>query len=163
MNEVIIRHVTSKDLLDCVAVEESGFLPEEAASLETIQLRMEMFREGFLVAESHGKVIGMLNSGATDKDDISDEELKQLIGHNPDGQNLVVFALAILPDFRNQGIARKLMSKFVDEARACKRKNILLLCKQELILYYQKLGFEHMGISSSQHGGAEWHQMRLRL
>jgi hypothetical protein len=51
----------------------------------------------------------------------------------------------------------------VDEARARKRKNILLLCKQELIPYNQKIGFEQMGLSSSRHGGAAWHQMRLRL
>ena len=34
---------------------------------------------------------------ATNKDDISDEGLKQLIGHDPHGKNLVVFALAVLP------------------------------------------------------------------
>ena len=80
MNEIIIRHVLPKDLDDCFAVETAGFPPEEAATRQTIKLRIEVFPEGFLVAEVDGKVVGILNSAATDKDDISDEELKQLIG-----------------------------------------------------------------------------------
>lgn len=105
MQAIIIRHVRQEDLEECVAVENAGFPPEEAASRETIQLRVERFPEGFLVAEWHGKVVGILNSAATNKDDLSDEELKQLIGHDPNGKNMVVFALAVLPEFEKRGIA----------------------------------------------------------
>lgn len=163
MNETIIRHALARDLDDCFAVERSGFPPEEAATRETIRLRIKTFPQGFLVAESHNQVIGMLNSGATNKDDITDEKLKQLIGHDPLGKNLVIFALVVLPDFRKLGIARQLMTKCVEEARAGNKKKMLLLCKQHLIPYYQRLGFDHQGISRSQHGGAEWHEMSLQL
>ena len=90
MNEVIIRHVLPTDLDECFLVETSGFPPEEAASRETIKLRLETFPQGFFVAEIKGRVIGILNSAAMDKDDISDEELKQLIGHDPHGKALLV-------------------------------------------------------------------------
>jgi predicted N-acetyltransferase YhbS len=99
----------------------------------------------------------------TDKDDISDEELKQLIGHDPAGKNMVVFALAVLPEYQKQGIASQLMSTFVDEARALGKENVLLMCKQHLIHYYERMGFAHIGVSRSTHGGAEWHEMQLRL
>ena len=158
-----IRHVRPKDLEECFRVEISGFPPDEAATHATIQLRLEVFPQGFLVAEVDGGVVGMLNSGATDKDDISEEELKQLIGHDPDGKNLVVFALVVLPEYQKQGIASQLMSRFVDEARQQGKENILLLCKQHLIPYYEKIGFDHDGLSRSTHGGAEWHEMRLAL
>lgn len=163
MNTILIRHVLPQDLDDCFSVETSAFPPEEAATRETIQLRMQAFPEGFLVAQIDGRVIGMLNSGVTDKDDISDEELKQLIGHHPDGRNMVVFALAVLPEYQKQGIARQLMARFVEEARQRGKENILLLCKQHLIPYYERLGFSHGGLSKSTHGGAEWHEMRLEL
>ncbi|RPJ27525.1 MAG: N-acetyltransferase [Chloroflexi bacterium] len=163
MNEIIIRHVLPKDLDECFRVETSGFPPEEAAARETIQLRIETFPEGFLVAELEGRVVGMLNSAGTDKDDISDEELKQLIGHDPHGKNMVVFALAVLPEFQKRGIARQLMSRFVEEARQHKKGNVLLMCKRHLIAYYERMGFAHAGLSRSTHGGAEWHEMRLRL
>src|SRR5512145_1905954 len=91
MNEIIIRNALPEDLDECFLVETSGFPPEEAATRETIRLRIETFPEGFFVAELDGRVVGMLNSAATNKDDISDEELKQLIGHDPHGKNMVVF------------------------------------------------------------------------
>jgi ribosomal protein S18 acetylase RimI-like enzyme len=163
MNEIIIRNVLPKDLDDCFQVETSGFPPEEAATRETIRLRIDTFPHGFLVAEMEGKIVGMLNSAATNKDDISDEELKQLIGHDPNGKNMVVFALAVLPEFQRQGIARRLMSRFVDEARRCQKEYVLLICKRHLIAYYESMGFVHAGLSRSTHGGAEWHEMRLRL
>jgi ribosomal protein S18 acetylase RimI-like enzyme len=163
MNEIIIRHVLPKDLEDCFLVETSGFPPEEAATKETIKLRLETFPQGFFVAEIDGRVVGILNSGATDKEDISDEGLKQLIGHDPNGKNTVVFALAVLPKFQKRGIARQLMARFVEEAQARKKENVLLLCKQHLVAYYERIGFAHVGLSKSTHGGAEWHQMRLTL
>ena len=163
MNEIVIRHVLPNDLEECFLVETAGFLPEEAATRETIKLRIDMFPEGFLVAEMDGRVVGILNSGATDKDDISEEELKQLIGHDPAGKNMVVFALAVLPEFQKRGIARQLMSSFVEEALERGKENVLLLCKQHLIAYYESMGFTHTGVSRSTHGGAEWHEMRLEL
>lgn len=114
MNKINIRNVLPKDLDECYLVETSGFPPEEAATRETIRLRIETFPQGFLVAEINGRVVGILNSAATDKDDISDEELKQLIGHHPHGKNLIVFALAVLPEFQKRGIASKLMSRFIE-------------------------------------------------
>jgi len=163
MNGVAIRNVIPSDLDECFVVEIYGFPSEEAASKETLRLRIETFPQGFLVAEQNGNVIGILNSASTNKDDISDEELKQLVGHDPDGKNMVVFALAVLPEYRGQGIARRLMAKFIEEARKLKKENVLLMCKRHLITYYQSMGFEHAGLSKSMHGGAEWHEMKLRL
>lgn len=163
MDKIIIRNVLPKDLDECFLVESYGFPPEEAATRETIRLRIETFPEGFFVAEMDGKVVGMLNSAATDKDDISNEELKQLIGHDPNGKNMVVFALAVLPEFQKRGIARRLMSRLVEEARQWKKENVFLMCKRHLIAYYEGMGFIHAGLSRSTHGGAEWHEMCLKL
>ncbi len=163
MSEIIIRNVLPKDLDECFLVETSGFPPEEAATRETVRLRIDTFPQGFFVAEINGRVVAMLNSAATNKEDISDEELKQLVGHDPAGKNMVVFALAVLPEFQKQGIARQLMSRVLEEARRCKKENVLLMCKQHLIAYYESMGFIHVGLSKSRHGGAEWHEMCLAL
>jgi ribosomal protein S18 acetylase RimI-like enzyme len=163
MNEALIRNVLPKDLDECFRVEISGFPPKEAASYETIKLRIHTYSEGFLVAEIDNRVVGILNSAATNKDDISDEELKQLVGHDPNGRNMVVFALAVLPEFQKQGIARQLMLRFIDQARQNQKERILLLCKQHLVRYYEGLGFVHAGLSKSTHGGVQWHEMRFLL
>jgi len=163
MSEVVIRNVQPQDLDECYLVETSGFLPEEAASRETIQLRIDTFPQGFFVAELGGRIVGMVNGASTNKDDISDEKLKQLIGHDANGRNMVIFALAVLPEFQKQGIAKQLMLRFIGEAGRNKKEKVLLICKYYLIAYYEGLGFIHAGLSSSTHGGAEWHEMRLSL
>jgi ribosomal protein S18 acetylase RimI-like enzyme len=162
-SEVLIRNVRPQDLDGCCAVEAYGFSLEEAASRETIQLRIETFPQGFFVAEIEERVIGMVNGACTNKDDISDEELKQLIGHDADGRNMVIFALAVLPEFQKRGIAKRLVQRFIEEAGRNKKEKIFLMCKQHLIAYYEGLGFSHMGLSRSTHGGAEWHEMCLSL
>jgi len=163
VSEIKIRNVQPQDLHECFAVEIAGFPPEEAAVIETIQLRIENFPQGFFVAEVHGRIVGMVNGACTNKEDISDEELKQLIGHDINGRNMIIFALTVLPEFRKHGIAKQLISHFIEEASQRKKEKILLMCKDYLIAYYEKLGFIHAGLSRSTHGGAEWHEMRLSL
>jgi ribosomal protein S18 acetylase RimI-like enzyme len=163
MSELLIRNVKLSDLDQCFAVESAGFHEEEAASRESIQIRIETFPQGFLVAELDGRIIGMINSASTNKDDISDEELKKMVGHDTDGQNLVVFSLVVLPEYQKQGIARQLMLRFIEEADRLGKKKILLMCKSNLIEYYERMGFSHIGLSSSTHGGVEWHEMGYLL
>jgi ribosomal protein S18 acetylase RimI-like enzyme len=161
--QLVIRQVTPADLDACFTVEATCFPPEEAAARETIALRIDQFPQGFLVAELDRLVIGHINSGATNQDDITAEEFKQLIGHEADGRNIVVFSLAVLPDYQRQGIAAALMEQFVERSRALGKERVLLLCKSELIRYYEKLGFRYVAQSLSSHGGAAWHEMAYDL
>jgi ribosomal protein S18 acetylase RimI-like enzyme len=94
---------------------------------------------------------------------LPDEEFKQLIGHEADGRNIVVFSLAVLPDYQRRGIAAALMEQFVERSRALGKERVLLLCKSELIRYYEKLGFRYVAQSLSSHGGASLARDGLRL
>ena len=104
MNQVNIKRVTGNDLDGCFFVEEACFPPSEAAEKGTIGLRIAAFPQGFLVAELNGQFVGMLNSACTNKEDISDEELKKLIGHDKDGKNLVVFAWQSCLNFKSKAL-----------------------------------------------------------
>ena len=163
MCDVHIRNVTEADLDGCYEVEIACWPPEEAAAKETVERRIAVFPQGFFVAESDGRVVGMLNSCCTDREDLGDEELKQLIGHDIDGRNMVVFALGVLPGFRKQGVAAALMLRFIRLARELNKKNVRLICKSDLVAYYERFGFVHAGLSRSMHGGATWQQMVLKL
>jgi ribosomal protein S18 acetylase RimI-like enzyme len=163
MSDIHIRNVRLSDLDQCFEVESAGFPEEEAASRESIQTRIETFPQGFLVAEMDGRIIGIVNSAATDKEDLADEELKKMVGHVADGRNLVVFSLAVLPQYQKRGFARQLMMRFIEDARLLGKKKVLLMCKSNLIAYYERMGFTHIGLSSSTHGGAEWHEMGYLL
>jgi ribosomal protein S18 acetylase RimI-like enzyme len=162
-NSVLVRTVTKLDLDACYHVETSSFPPSEAATRDRIALRIEQYPQGFLVAVVDGRVVGHINSGATDKEDITDEELKALVGHDPAGANIIVFSLAVLPDYRNRGIASHLMRRFIEESRLMGKQRILLLCKANMIGFYERLGFDYAGVSDSTYGGASWHAMEYAL
>ena len=163
MHDVNIRNVAEADLDACYEVEIACWPPEEAAVKETMKLRIAVFPQGFFVAEMDDRVVGMLNSCSTDRDDLGDEELKQLIGHNANGRNMVVFALGVLPAYRKRGVAAELMRRFITFAEGLQKRKVLLICKSDLVPYYERFGFVHAGLSRSTHGGAAWQQMALEL
>lgn len=163
MHELIIRGVLKSDLEACAAIESSCFDPAEAAPIESIERRIDIYPDGFLIAEMDGKVIGMINSGSTHKDDITDEAFKKLIGHRADGENMVVFSLAVSPGFQGLGVSRKLMEKFIEVSKRLEKKKILLLCKDYHVNYYERLGFGYGGLSESRHGGFGWHEMVMEF
>ena len=163
MKNLTIRMAEPDDLTACHTIESNCFPASEAALTSSIHKRINEYPEGYLVAELDGKVVGQVNSGATDKEDITDEEFKQLIGHDPEGKNMVIFSLSVLPEFQRRGIADQLMTTFIKQARKLEKKSVLLLCKDDLISYYSRHGFTDNGVSESDHGGAEWHEMGLVL
>lgn len=160
---VTIRQVKSGDLEASYQVEIACFPGDEAASKDNMQKRLMQFPQGYIVAEMDGKIIGHINSGATDKDDISDEALKALIGHKANAKNLVIFSVAVLPEYQKRGVASALLRDYIRRAKSGVHEVILLLCKENLVNYYAKFGFEDKGLSASTHGGAIWHEMRLNL
>ncbi len=163
MNEIQIRRVERSDLNGCTALEERCYAPLEVAPRDFIEKRIEIYPDGFYVAEVGGEIVGMINTGATHKDDITDEELKYLIGHVRNGKNTVVFSLAVHPEFRGRGIARMLVEKIYEVSEQKEKQKVLLLCKGNLIEFYTTLGFVYGGPSTSQFGGYTWHQMQYEL
>lgn len=159
-----IRQVTINDLEQCFTLEQQCFPEEEAASRENIETRITQFPQGFYVLENeNGKLIGHINSGCTNKNDITDEAFKGLIGHNPEGENMVIFSVAVTPKSRGKKYGHKLLRHFEKQCRILKKVRILLLCKTVLIPYYKNAGYTYKSISASTHGGAQWHEMELRL
>ena len=162
MIDVNIRQVNKYDVDGCYMTESACYTSDGATRGKLLK-RILLFPEGFLIAESEGKIIGLINSASTDKEGITDEELKDMVGHIKAGRNIVIFSLAVLPEFQGNGISKQLMARFVEMSKFLKKAKILLICKSELIPYYQNYGFLYGGKSKSKHGGFEWHEMYLPL
>ncbi len=162
MVEINIRHADKHDVNGCYKTESACYTTE-GATKEKIQKRILLYPEGFLIAESMGRIMGLINGAATDKEDITDEKLKDMVGHTKDGRNMVIFSLAVLPEFQGNGISKQLMSRFIEVSTDLKKEKILLICKSGLVPYYQNYGFLYGGKSKSKHGGFEWHEMFLPL
>ena len=162
MIDVNIRQVNKHDVDGCYRTESACYT-SDGATREKILKRIMLFPKGFLIAETTGEIIGLINSASTDKDEITDEEFKDMVGHVKDSGNMVIFSLAVLPEFRGNGISKQLMARFIEVSTALKKEKVLLICKSELVSYYQKYGFLYGGKSNSKHGGFEWHEMHLLL
>jgi ribosomal protein S18 acetylase RimI-like enzyme len=163
MVSVHLRQATAADAPACTAIEHTVFLPSEAATREQIEVRLAQFPQGFFVADTKMEIVGFITTGNTTTEDISDEALKAMIGHEPTGANVVIFSVAVLPAWQGLGIAMQLIHAIVGAARQRQKRAVLLLCKEHLIAFYEHFGFENAGASPSTHGGVHWQQMRLPL
>ncbi|SFM35758.1 GNAT family N-acetyltransferase [Pelosinus propionicus] len=161
--EVMIRAVCLEDLDRITEIEAICFPAAEAATRESFQERIAAFPESFLVAEIDGIIIGFINGCSTNSSVIYDELFHSTEGHIVDGKNLAVFGLDVIPEYRKQGVASKLMKQFIQVARNNGKENVILTCKERLVHYYESFGFENNGISNSTHGGSKWFDMTLVL
>jgi len=163
MSKIFIREACISDLDRCYEIESTAFAGDEAASREKIGKRIEIYPEGFLVLEFEGEIAGLINSGATDNVQLSDEEFKELTGHDPNGKKIVIMSVAVHPEFQGKGFAGKLIIEFIDRMRTMAKTEIFLICQTGLIDMYARYGFEYIGVSTSEHGGLSWHEMSLSL
>ena len=141
-------------------LKQHAFRPAKPPRSRTSARAPCFSQSGFLVAECDGEIVGFVNSGASDQDDLADESLKDMVGHDPSGRNLVVFSVAVQPSAQGQGVATQLLPAFIEQARLLGKESVLLLCKAHLVGFYERFGFQDEGLSNSVHGGARWHTMR---
>lgn len=163
MINVNIRQVQSEDLDRITEIEAICFPSAEAASRESFQQRIAAFPESFLIAEANGIIIGFINGCVTNSAVIYDELFYNTKHHIPNGQNLSVFGLDVLPEYRRQGIAAHLMNSFIHLAKQTGKSSVILTCKAGLVHYYESFGYINNGLSASSHGGAKWYDMTLSL
>lgn len=158
-----IRVVTAEDLNRCYEIETLSYQGDEAASLKKIAKRIDTYPQGFIVAEVDEEIVGFINSGACHEVVLSDEDFKELIGHDEAGENIVIMSVVVHPDFQRNGYASALMAEFKDTMQRLHKKTIHLICQTHLIEFYRQHEFEYIGESVSDHGGLSWHEMVLNL
>ncbi|MCU1748338.1 GNAT family N-acetyltransferase [Pseudomonas sp. 6D_7.1_Bac1] len=159
----VIRQVTPADLDRCFAIEIQAYEGDEAATREKIATRIATWPQGFIVAEVEGVVAGFINSGAAYQVEMADEAFKEMVGHDPDGPQVVIMSVVVHPDFQGQGLAKCLMTEFIARMRELNKIRINLMCKERHIALYAGFGFAYLKVSASDHGGMAWHEMALDL
>lgn len=161
--DINIRRASIEDLDEVTKVEASCFPEAEAATKESLEERINTFQKSFFVAESDGKIIGFINGCVINETIIYDELFKDSTLHMPNGDYQTIFGLDVISEYRNRGIAAQLMNYMIEASRVAGRKGVILTCKEKLIHYYTKFGYENKGISKSVHGGAQWYDMILEF
>lgn len=156
----VVRKARIGDLDDIARIEQQCFPVQEAATKEQIRERMKHFGSHFYVIECAGTTVGFINGMVTDEETISDEMYENALLHNEQGRWQSVFGLDVVSEFRNRGFATMLMKALIQDAEKEKRDGVILTCKENLIPFYEGLGFKNQGVSASVHGGAVWYDMK---
>lgn len=147
------------DLEQLLFIEKEGFSTEEAATKEAFIERIQLIADTFIVAEKEGEILGYINGPIINQPYITDDLFKEITANPKSGGYQSILGLAVSEQARNQGIAKILMEKMEELVEENDREGITLTCKQELISFYEKLGFVNHGISESKHGGVNWYNL----
>ena len=156
---ISIRNVQSTDLEQMLIIENEGFSIEESATKEAFLERIQLIPDTFIVAEKEGEILGYINGPIINQLYITDNLFEKIKDNPKSGGFQSVLGIAVSKHSRKQGIAKKLMEKMEELVEENERKGITLTCKQDLVSFYEKIGFVNHGISESQHGGILWYNM----
>lgn len=154
--DVFLRQARLEDLDRCYFIEKQCF-PIGSATKQRIGKRIELFPEGFVLAEHENKIAAMVNCGCINKEDLSDELMKEMKHFYRDGKNLVIFSLAVLPEFQGKGIGTKLLNEIIN--RFQNKEKIMLLCQEHNIRFYTQFRFSEKGMSHLTYDGLRLHEM----
>ena len=124
-----------------------------------------MAPEQFLVAVDRetGKLAGFLNGLSTDEGTFRDEFFTNASLYDPAGKNVMLLGLDVLPEYRRQGLASEIMSRYLHREQEKGRNCVILTCLDSRVSMYEKMGFENNGLADSSWGGEQWFEMRYKL
>ena len=149
-----------RDITDLEAV---CFPAAEAAPYESFAARLKSFPDRFWLLYLNGELVSMVNGCLTDDTDLHDGMFHDATLHDPDGRWQMIFGVATRPDHQREGHAGRLLVVMLEQCLKEKRAGVVLTCKQAKVPYYSRFGFINEGLSSSEHGGDVWYQMRIKF
>ena len=158
---MIIRTATKNDVNEIAAVEAECFPVAEAATKESIAARLQYYPNHFWLGIEDGRIVSFVNGLVTDRKDLTDDLYDDAAAHDEKGAWQMIFGVDTVPEFRGRGCAGTLLQAAIDDARRQGRRGLVLTCKERLLPFYAKFGFQNEGVSVSTHGGVTWYQMRL--
>lgn len=86
------------------------------------------------------------------------------LGHKEEGRTVCIHSLAVLPQYQKRGLGKTLVMAYVQRMeQQGVADRLALIAHEELIPYYESLGFENQGKSDAQFGGGGWFSMIREL
>lgn len=150
------RNVQLDDLDEILKIENKGFTPEEAATKNALIDRIDNIPDTFIIAEHNNEIAGYINGPVINNMYITDDLFDKNQSNPTSGGYVAILGLVVSENYRNQGLAGKLLNQLEQTAQSHNHKGITLTCKESLISFYEHYGYTNHGLSDSEHGGLEW-------
>lgn len=159
------RDILPEEDEQAALIEKICFPPNEACSETMMKERIALVPDLFFVAvdKKTGRIAGFLNGIATNEDSFRDEFFTTAKLHDPEGKNVMLLGLDVLPEYRRQGLAREIMSQYLRRESDKGRKRVILTCSEPKVKMYETMGFHNDGLSNSSWGGEQWYEMSYVL
>jgi ribosomal protein S18 acetylase RimI-like enzyme len=141
-SKVLVRNAREQDIPAVVEIDSEASAPYGTAeTLETFQLRLTAFPNGFiiLIAENEIAAYGCSEKWLTEREPGLDEN--PLVTHQPDGKIFCITGLAVKTKYRGRGYSLLILDKLIETAHleGCKKIVLETTHAQEL---YLKRGFK---------------------
>ena len=160
---IIIKQAEISDIEPLHEIERLCFPPEKAADREAFEFRLKSFPHWFLKAELDGVIVGLIDGSSSDRPYITDDLYDSDSEYSDNGENLLIYGLAVHPDYRHKRVAHKLMAAYLKKAAAAGKKHISLTCKESLIPFYESFGYKNHGVSESVKGNVKSFDMEMNI
>lgn len=134
MQNFIFRNIKQDETDQANTIEQICFPPNEACSEMSMVERIRAAEELFLVAvdEKTGKIAGFLNGIATDETSFRDEFFTDASLHDPQGKNIMLLGLDVMPEYQRQGLGRELVNQYLErEEKMAVRWSFLPACSRK--------------------------------
>jgi len=157
------RNVKPEEKDEVAKIEQICFPPNEACSAKHMSERVDNAAELFLVAydKENKRIAGFLNGLSTEETVFQDKFFTDITTYNPEGKNVMLLGLDVIPECRGQGLATEIVMQYRKREYAKGRKMLFLTCLESKVEMYKKMGFKDLGLSGSVWGGEQWHDMSI--
>lgn len=162
-DDIVIFNAEISDIEELHEIEHLCFSGEKAATYEAFEYRLKNSQKWFFKATVDGKIVGLIDGACSNQKYITDDLYDKDGGFDENGENLLLFGLAVHPDYRHRGVAHKLMKHILQKAMENGKKRASLTCKEKLIPFYESFGYTNHGISESVKGNVESYDMEINL
>jgi len=142
-----LRSIRVEEAEQAASMEQICFPPNEACTPVMMIQRVQQAPDMFLVAEEceSGRLVGMVCGLATSETCFRDEFFSDASLYQPDGENVMLLGVEVLPEYQHHGLASRMMEQYLQRERARGRRCVYLTCLDDKVGMYEKMGFTDLG------------------
>ena len=141
-----IREVRQSDMEQICLISDCTSSSREIMNREIIEERIRKHADTFLLASLDDQVVAYISATVLATSSVSRWIVEMADGEAISNENLVIDALSVHPNYQGQGFGTLLLAAMKQVALQQNSPAIYLVCKDELLSYFEMNEFIEQGI-----------------